>query len=104
MAPRVLRPGGRLIVVLDYGRDDVASLRGDLPEHGWSRRDGPLLASGFKIRVLHCWWTFASLDDARSFLTAAFDGVGRAVGDRLTRPRLSYKVAVYHRTIGERLP
>ena len=33
-AARVLRPGGRLLVVLDYGRDDVSRLRGDLPEYG----------------------------------------------------------------------
>ena len=44
-AARVLRPGGRLLVVLDYGRDDVSRLRGDLPEYGaLSRRDGPLPA------------------------------------------------------------
>ena len=43
---RVLRPDGRLLVVQDYGRDDVCRLRGELPEYGaWSRRDGPYLAS-----------------------------------------------------------
>ena len=58
-AGHALRPGGRLLVVHDYGRDDVAELRGDLPEYGpWSRRDGPFLRSGFKIRVVHCFWTF----------------------------------------------
>ncbi|HSL33133.1 MAG TPA: methyltransferase domain-containing protein, partial [Candidatus Limnocylindrales bacterium] len=64
-ADRVLRPGGRLLVVHDYGRDDVSRLRGDRPEYGlWSRRDGPFLTAGFRIRVLHCFWTFASLDEA----------------------------------------
>ena len=58
-ARRVLRPGGRLLVVHDYGRDDVSRLRGDLPEYGlWSRRDGPFLRDGFKVRVVHCFWTF----------------------------------------------
>jgi SAM-dependent methyltransferase len=99
-AARVLRPGGRLLVVHDYGRDDVAELRGDRPEYGsWTRRDGPFLSSGFKVRVLHCWWTFESLDDARTFLGAAFGEPGRTVAGRLTRPRLSYNVAVYHRTL-----
>lgn len=96
---RVLREGGRLLVVHDYGRDDVAALRGELPEYGaWSRRDGPFLAGGFKIRVLHCWWTFEDLDAAREFLAAAFGPAGVDVGAALKRPRLSYNVAVYHRS------
>ena len=98
-ADRVLRPGGRLLVVHDYGRDDVSRLRGDRPEYGlWSRRDGPFLTAGFRIRVLHCFWTFASLDEAASFLEAAFGGTGRALAAGLKRPRLTWNVAVYHRT------
>lgn len=101
-AERILRPGGRLLVIHDYGRDDVAGLRGDQPEYGpWSRRDGPFLGRGFKVRVVHCWWTFESMDDARDFLDAGFGDAGRALGGRLTRPRLSYNVAVYHRTMGQ---
>lgn len=101
-AVRLLRPGGRLLAIHDYGRDDVAELRGDRPEYGaWTRRDGPFLGSGFKIRVVHCWWTFASLNEARTFLDAAFGEAGRRVAGRLTRPRLSYNVAVYHRTLGK---
>ena len=65
-ADRVLRPDGRLLVIHDYGRDDVSRLRGDLPEYRrWSRRDGPFLPAGFRIRVIHCFWTFDSLDGAR---------------------------------------
>jgi hypothetical protein len=97
-ADRLLRPGGRLIVVHDYGRDDVSRLRGDLPEYGlWTRRDGPFLRGGFRIRVLHCWWTFASLDEATGFLAGAFGTTGEAVAAGLRRPRLSYNVALYHR-------
>jgi hypothetical protein len=96
-ADRVLRPGGRLLVVHDYGRDDVARLRGDLPEYGsWSRPNGPYLTAGFRIRVIHCFWTFESLDDARAFLGDAFGTAGAALGATLRRPRLSYNVAVYH--------
>lgn len=98
-AERLLRPGGRLMVVHDYGRDDVSRLRGDQPEYGlWGRRDGPFLRSGFRIRVLHCWWTFESLEDMERFLGAAFGIVGRAVASQSRRPRLSYNVAVYHRS------
>ena len=72
-ADRVLRANGRLLVLHDYGRDDVARLRPDAPEQlAWSRRDGPFLRAGFRIRVLHCFWTFDSLD-GRAGLSA--DGV-----------------------------
>jgi SAM-dependent methyltransferase len=100
-AGRVLRPGGRLLLLLDYGRDDVSRLRGDLPEYGvLSRRDGPLLGAGFKVRVVHCFWTFPSLAEAAAFLDAAFGALGREVARAMQRPRLSYNVAVYHRTMG----
>lgn len=100
-AARVLRPGGRLLVLLDYGRDDVSRLRGDLPEYGLlSRRDGPFLRGGFKVRVVHCFWTFPSLDDAAAFLGETFGSVGTEVATGMRRPRLSYNVAVYHRTFG----
>ena len=99
---RVLRPDGRLLVVHDYGRDDVSLLRGDLPEYRlWSRRDGPFLAAGFRIRVIHCFWTFPDMAAAESFLRGAFGAAGDAVAATLKRPRLSYKVALYHRTRGE---
>jgi hypothetical protein len=100
-AARVLRPGGRLLLLLDYGRDDVSRLRGDIPEYGvLSRRDGPLLRGGFKVRVVHCFWTFGSLGDARAFLEATFGAIGREVASAMKRPRLSYNVAIYHRTVG----
>jgi len=100
-ASRVLRPGGRLLVVHDYGRDDISRILGDRPEYDtWSRRDGPFLRSGFRIRVIHCWWTFGTIEEARTFLVDAFGDAGAVVGEGLTRPRLSYNIAVYHRTFG----
>jgi len=99
---RVLRPGGRLLLVHDYGRDDVSALRP--PDAPWGRREGPFLRGGFKIRVLHCFWTFASLEEARAFLAEAFDGRGEELGAGLRRPRLSWKVAIYHRSRGEPAP
>lgn len=101
-AKRVLRPGGRLLVVHDYGRDDVSHLRGERPEYGaWSRRNGPFLLDGFRIRVVHCFWTFASAEECSAFLVAAFDEAGERVAGGLKRPRLSYNVAIFHRTFGE---
>ncbi len=102
-AERVLRPAGRLLVLHNYGRDDVSRLRpSDLPEYTtWSRRDGWFLRTGFKMRVIHCWWTFSSMDEMQSFLAGAFGVQGTAVATTLKRPRLSYNVAIYHRTRGE---
>jgi len=100
-ARRVLRPGGRLLVVHDYGRDDVSHLRGDRPEYGpWSKRGGPFLGDGFRMRVVHCFWTFESIDAGGAFLADAFADAGRAIASGLKRPRLSYNVAIYHRTFG----
>jgi SAM-dependent methyltransferase len=98
---RVLRSGGRLLVVHDYGRDDVSRLRGDLPEYGsWSRRDGWFFRNGFRIRVVHCFWTFDTMDAMAAFVQEAFGAAGSAIAGPLKRPRLSYNVAVYHRTKG----
>ena len=100
---RVLRPGGRHLVVHDYGRDDVSRLfDAEREEYGaWSQRTGPFLRGGFRVRVLHCWWAFDSIEGAADFLAAAFGERGAALGATLRRPRLAYNVAVYHRSRGE---
>lgn len=98
---RVLRAGGRHLAVHDYGRDDVSRLHAEdeRPEYGaWSQRTGPFLTGGFRVRVVHCFWEFESLEATTSFLTAAFGAVGAAVAASLKRPRLSWNVAVYHRS------
>ncbi|MHB8958766.1 MAG: class I SAM-dependent methyltransferase [Candidatus Limnocylindrales bacterium] len=102
-ADRVLRPGGRLLVVHDYGRDEVSALADPAaPQYReWSQRGGPFLrGGGFKIRVLHCFWTFASIEDGQAFLDEGFGERGRTVGAAMKRPRLSWNVAVYHRWRG----
>jgi hypothetical protein len=86
-------------VVHDYGRDDVSRLNGERPEYGaWSRRTGPFLRGGFRVRVLHCFWEFQSPEVLTQFLTAAFGESGASVAASLKRPRLSYNIAIYHRT------
>ncbi|HWP62563.1 MAG TPA: methyltransferase domain-containing protein [Candidatus Binatia bacterium] len=104
-AERVLRPGGRLLVVHDYGRDEASQLRDPgLPEYtSWGRRDGPFLRAGFRIRVIHCWWRFDDLETARSVLAEVFGPPGAALGERLRRPRVAHNIAVYHRSKDEEM-
>jgi hypothetical protein len=99
---RLLRPGGRLLLVHDYGRDDVWALSPERRDRqvAWSQRRGPFLGAGFRVRVIHCWWTFESLERARELLVAGFGETGAALADRMKRPRLEYQVAIYHRTVG----
>ncbi len=103
-ADRVLRPGGRLLVLHDYGRDDVSQLwpEAQAQQLAWSRRDGWFLRSGFKIRVIHCWWTFETIDEAADLLGRLHGEAGTKLAAAMKRPRLSYNVAIYHRSRGDR--
>ena len=82
---RILRPAGRLLVVHDYGRDDVTRLLGDRGARGQliglesTERavPGPTASS---IRVLHCWWRWETLDEAAALLRDAFGAAGGARG------------------------
>ena len=96
----MLRPGGRHLVVHDYGRDDVSRLHGERPEYGaWSQRTGPFLTGGFRVRVraLLLGVRVARGDRPRSWPPRSARP-GRASRRTLKRPRLSYNVAIYHRS------
>lgn len=98
-AERLLSPSGRLLLVHDYGRDDVWSL---WPERQarqveWSQRRGPFLGAGFRVRVIHCWWTFESIEQARELLGAGFGEPGLKLAETMKKPRLEYQIAIYHR-------
>lgn len=99
---RVLRPEGRLLLVEDYGRDDIRALYADPRREGQlalaSDRHGPMLAAGFRVRTLHCFWTFPSTAAAGSLLAAVFPETGARVAAGMDRPRLEHKIAVFHRS------
>ena len=99
-AERILRPGGRLVVVHDYGRDEVARLLpADRPEVGaWSHWKGPFLAGGFRVRVIHTRWVFETAPACRDFLVelVGTDGAAQVPA----RAHLTYNVALYHRSVG----
>jgi hypothetical protein len=97
----ILRAGGRLVVAQDYGRDDTSGLWDDEARGealiARSRRDGWFLSNGFRVRVLHAWWEFGSHEEAVRRLEPAFgERAGRVLAEQ-ARPRLEYKVALYHR-------
>ena len=48
--------------------------------------------------MVHCFWDFDSMESTIDFLTSAFGEVGATVAQTLKRPRLSWNVAIYHRT------
>jgi hypothetical protein len=103
-ADRILVSGGRLLVLQDYGRDDLTPVRG--PERvahllARSRRDGWLIQHGFKVHVIHAWWRFADLAQAGDLLRAAFGGSADAVIEALRKPVVAHNVVIYHRTAGE---
>ncbi len=100
-ARRLLRPDGRLIVVLDYGRDDLDAVRG--PEAAanlvaWSRRDGWFLGNGFRVRVIHTFWRFDTIEQGGDLLRAAYGPAAEPAIGRLRRPRVAHNVAIYHWT------
>jgi SAM-dependent methyltransferase len=98
---RVLRPGGRLVLIGYYGRDQVAGLLE--PEvvahalHATQRRTGWWLRHGFKIKVVH---TRIDISDQAT----AMELLPRLYGDRglafLMGPHptsLTLKLGLYHR-------
>jgi SAM-dependent methyltransferase len=99
-AERILRPGGRVLVVHEYARDDLARLWPAERSNelvAWSRRDGWFLGHDFKIRVVHAFWTFPDLDTLREIGEALFGSQAAPLLADVRRPRLSWKLVVYHR-------
>jgi len=104
-AVRILRPGGRLVVIGYYGRDDVAALLE--PEvvaqamDATQRRTGWWLRNGFKIKVVH---TRVDLTDpvlAQELLPRLYGDRGRAYLMGPHRPFLRLKLGLYHRALPE---
>jgi hypothetical protein len=100
-AELLLRPAGQLLVVLDYGRDDLDVVRGleataDLV--AWSRPNGWFLSRGFRVRVVHAFWQFDSIEEGGELLRAAYGPAAEPAITRLRRPRLAHNVAVYRWT------
>ena len=81
-ALRVIRPGGRLVAIGYYGRDDVAALlEPEVVAHAreaTQRRSGWWLRNGFKIKVVHARIDLADPSLAHELLPRLYGDRGRA--------------------------
>ena len=100
-ALRVLRPGGRLVAIGYYGRDDVAALlEPEVVAHArdaTQRRSGWWLRNGFKIKVVHARIDLGDADLAHELLPRIYGDRGRAF---LMRPHpsvLRLNLGLFHR-------
>lgn len=99
-ALRVLRPGGRLIVIGYYGRDDVSTLlEPEVVAHvreATQRRTGWWLRNGFKIKVVHARLDLRDDDAAHELLPRLYGDRGRAYLMQPHKPMLELKLGLYH--------
>ena len=99
-ARRVLRPGGRLIVIGHYGRDDVSSLlEPEVVEHAMDatrRRTGWWLRHGFKIKVVHARLDLGDETTAHDLLPRLYGDRGRAYLMQGHRPSLRLNLGLFH--------
>ena len=99
-ARRVLRPGGRLIVIGHYGRDDVASLlEPEVVEHvmeATQRRTGWWLRNGFKIKVVHARLDLGDAATAHELLPRLYGDRGRAYLMGPHPPSLRLNLGLFH--------
>ena len=102
-ARRVLRPGGRLIVIGHYGRDDVAALlEPEVVDHvmeSTQRRTGWWLRNGFKIKVVHARLDLGDARTTHELLPRLFGDRGRAYLMGAHRPSLRLNLGLYHLAI-----
>jgi SAM-dependent methyltransferase len=100
-ALRVLRPGGRLIVIGYYGRDDLASLlEPEVVAHAFEatqRRTGWWLRNGFKIKVVHARIDLSDAAAALELLPRLYGDRGRAFLMGPHADSLALRLGLYHR-------
>jgi SAM-dependent methyltransferase len=100
-AMRVLRPGGRLIALGYYGRDDVAELLDpEVASHATEatrRRTGWWIRHGFKIKVVHARIDLGDEAAAMELLPRLYGDRGRAFLMGPHPSQLRVRLGLYHR-------
>jgi protein-L-isoaspartate O-methyltransferase len=100
-AMRVIRPGGKLIAIGYYGRDDVSALlEPEVVAHvreATQRRTGWWLRNGFKIKVVHARLDLGDPATAHELLPRLYGDRGRAylMGPHPSSLRLN--IGLFHR-------
>lgn len=95
---RVIRPGGDIVIVQNYGRDELASFWADYEAEceSWS----PWFAAhGFACQVVDTVWRFPGPDEALAVLEFLWGERARAYVLDSGRAEFGYKVAIYHRSL-----
>lgn len=100
-AMRVLRDGGRLVVISYYGRDDVAELlEPEVAAHATEatrRRTGWWLRNGFKIKVVHARIDLGDETTAMELLPRLYGDRGRAFLMGPHPAMLNVRLGLFHR-------
>jgi hypothetical protein len=95
---RVLRSGGELVVVQNYGQDELARFWD--PSEAECETWPPWFAEhGFRCQVIDTTWTFRTQDEALAVLEFLWGERARAYVLEHERAEFGYKVAIYHRRV-----
>jgi ubiquinone/menaquinone biosynthesis C-methylase UbiE len=95
---RVVRPGGDLVVVQNYGHDELSRFWAPMERECeyWP----PWFAEhGFSCQVVDTTWRFHSQDKALAVLEFLWGEQARAYVLEHNRLEFDYKVAIYHRQV-----
>ena len=99
-ALRVLRPGGRLVVIGYYGRDQAEGLLEPrvvaAAFDATQRRTGWWLRHGFKIKVVHCRLDLSDAETTRELLPRLYGDRGRAFLLTPYPASLQLRLGLYH--------
>jgi ubiquinone/menaquinone biosynthesis C-methylase UbiE len=95
---RVVRPGGDIVVVQNYGHDDLS--RFWPPQEAECENWPPWFeAQGFTCQVVDTVWRFATVDEALAVLEFLWGEWARVQVLEQDRTEFGYKVAVYHQRV-----
>jgi SAM-dependent methyltransferase len=95
---RVIRPGGDIVIVQNYGQDELSSF--------WTADESQCEAwppwfaeQGFACEVVDTVWRFRTIDEALAVLEFLWGKRARTYALEVDKAEFGYKVAIYHRRV-----